>query len=488
MFSRNSWRSASWSGIASLATPIAQIAATPYLLLQLGPEIYGVWILLSSILTIVGMADMGLSPATTLFVSKHRASNAHADITRIAKAAFLLYLVLGVIGVLMLLLGTSHLLHFLGVSKEQVQSLAQGLPFFALSVGFQFLYMVPCSLIRGFERYDLDGMLHLFTTLITLFIVCATVYFGGGIPVMLAAQASVLALAFCTALLLAAKLIGNSKWLIPYCSFCSLKEFLAVSIYGWIQAFSGSLFSQADRLIISAFLGPAALAFYNSALQLAQAAHGFMARSLAFLFPRFTALETDRGAKLRLFNRGMFLTTVLGSLAAIILFWASPALLHLWLGQEIPSDLPDTLRVLALVNGFTATSIVPSALMFGAGQFRLAAIFSLLSGLIVSSAALLMIPAYGLMGAAVAKLTFLPASIASRVFMYHYSFGVWSWTTGIRQLLPVASALTPPVAAVWFISNATFTCLSSLSVGVAATTCGLALMFSQCRRQYGPLW
>ena len=76
-------------------------------------------------------------------------------------------------------------------------------------------------------------------------------------------------------------------------------------------------------------------------MQVAQAFHSLMARSLGFLFPRFTALQNNKLAKLQLFNRAMFATTLVGSTLAVSLFLASPWLLNVWLGAANPRGSAD---------------------------------------------------------------------------------------------------------------------------------------------------
>lgn len=462
------------------------MAATPFLLHSLHPEVFGLWILLSSILTFSAVADMGLAPATTLFVSRYRVRNLPSEVRRVAQASLALYVVLALLIVGLLIPILPRLLQVLGTPEGSVGALSSALPFFCLSAGFQLLQIVPNSIIRGYERYDLDGMLYTLSSVMMIVALCGTVYFGGGLNQMLIAQSCVLGFSFGAALLVSLPLVGSKAWLVPYCSAASFKDFASLGIYGWIQGLSTALFAQADRLIVSSLLGPSMLAYYSTALQVAQTLHSLMSRSLAFLFPRFTALQDSRAAALRLFNRAMFVTTALGSAAAVALFFASRWILHIWLGETIPAELPSVLSLLAVANAFMATSIVPSSLLLGTGHFRLGAVFSLGSGLVVSATALALVPAFGLLGAAAAKLSFLPISVVSRVFVYHKVFGTWSWSLGIRQLLPVATALTPSIVLV-LVSGPPHHPEHQWLLPTLAAICGLALMWIQCRRQYGPL-
>jgi len=485
-FSRRSLRNALWGGFSSLTPPLLQLAATPFLLHSLHSEAFGLWVLLITILAVTAVADMGLAPATTLFVSRYRVQNLPSEVRRVAQASLALFVVLALLTAGLLILTLPRLLSLLGTPDGSLDALSSSLPFFCLSVGLQLLQIVPSSIIRGYERYDLDGMLYTLSSVVMIVALCGTVYMGGGLNQMLVAQSCVLGASFGTALLVTTPLIGSRAWLVPYCSVASFKDFASLGIYGWIQGLSTAVFAQSDRLVVSSFLGPSMLAYYSAALQAAQTLHSIMARSLAFLFPRFTALQYNHVAALRLFYRSMFVTTALGSAAAIALFFASSWILHLWLGETIPKELPSVLSLLAVANAFMATTIVPTALLLGAGQFRLGAVFSLSSGLVVSIAALALVPTYGLLGAAAAKLFFLPVSLISRVFVYHKVFGTWSWSLGIRQLLPVATALVPSILLALVSGPQTYP-EHQWHWPALAALCGLALMWVQCRRQYGPL-
>ena len=177
-FSAQTLRNVSWSGLAAVANPLAQLAVTPFLLHSLGAEVFGVWILLSAMLAIVGTADLGLSPATTLFVSRYRATDSRFDIRRVAQAALTLVLLLVCVIVFFLATFAADLLAFFGVTEDQTKLLSGGFPFLALAGGLLFLNVIPASLLRGYERYDLEGALNTLTSLATAAAVCATVYLG----------------------------------------------------------------------------------------------------------------------------------------------------------------------------------------------------------------------------------------------------------------------------------------------------------------------
>src|SRR6266404_3180505 len=67
-------RGTAWSVLASGATAIASLLITPFTLRLFGPEQYGIWAILTTIVTYFGFADLGVGTAST-----HCATEAHSQ-------------------------------------------------------------------------------------------------------------------------------------------------------------------------------------------------------------------------------------------------------------------------------------------------------------------------------------------------------------------------------------------------------------------------
>jgi O-antigen/teichoic acid export membrane protein len=441
--SSQSFRNAASSGLAALVTPALYLFATPYLLSRLGPETFGVWTLLSVLFVLAGLADFGVGPATTLYVARYRGRQAPKELLQVVQTAWGLYLVLLVVLFLAFSFFGSLLLGWLGVSPHMLAILAPVLPVFVLGVGMQFLFSLLDGVIRGFERYELSSFLRMGNGLATVITICSVVAFGGSLGKMIIGQAGILALVLVASIWTVGRLLRRYVWLLPWIHARSFKEFLTLSLYGWLQSLASTLSTQADRLLVSAFLGPAVLAYYAACLQLAQLAHSILAQTLGFTFAKFASLATNKAAQLAIFNRGMFFATTMGTGASLILFIWAPLILELWLGEGIPPEIGLALRLLAFSNAFSSTSIIPSYLMFGTGDFRLAALTTLASGLSVALAGYLLIGAVGVVGAALSRLAGLPIVVISRVLVYQSAFGSRRLLLGIQQLLPVLLAFVP---------------------------------------------
>jgi len=68
--------------------PILYLAATPYLIRHLGLDVYGIWMLINSMIGLAGALDLGLGDATIRFVALNRARESRAGIIQAINVAF----------------------------------------------------------------------------------------------------------------------------------------------------------------------------------------------------------------------------------------------------------------------------------------------------------------------------------------------------------------------------------------------------------------
>src|SRR5947209_20349204 len=59
-----------WSVVASGATAVASFLITPFTLRLFGPEQYGIWAILTTIVSYFGFADIGMGTASTRFATE----------------------------------------------------------------------------------------------------------------------------------------------------------------------------------------------------------------------------------------------------------------------------------------------------------------------------------------------------------------------------------------------------------------------------------
>ena len=186
-------------------------------------------------------------------------------------------------------------------------------------------------------------------------------------------------------------------------------------------------------------LGTAALTPYTICTQITGQIHGLLASSLSFIFP-LSNIAKEQGEVVRLRNvyfMGMNATTILAvAITLPVLIFAHP-ILSLWLGVEFADSSATLLQILAMMAMIKATSIVPYYYMNGTGYVRLNSLLGLLSGIFVAISAMILIPAVGLIGAALAQFAYIPVSVISRTILHYKILKDTRWYAGLLAFMPI---------------------------------------------------
>src|ERR1035437_4892595 len=86
---------AAWSSIEAIIYPALMLVATPIFIQRLGVELYGIWMLVNTIVASIGILNVGLGDATIKFVTKYLALKDKNGVIKIISATYSLYCVLG---------------------------------------------------------------------------------------------------------------------------------------------------------------------------------------------------------------------------------------------------------------------------------------------------------------------------------------------------------------------------------------------------------
>jgi len=371
------------------------------------------------------------------------------------------------------------------IPRESREMAVMAIRIAGLGLAVRFAYAVLEAIARGYQRYDMESLYGIFNTLATLLMAVVFAGMGKGLVWILSGAVVVIAIGAIGLAVQIAKLIRGWEWILPVTDWPVLKETLSFGVFSWVQGVSGLLLSQADRLLIASIIGPSALTYYVVCVQITQMAHGLLAKAGSFLFPYATSLSTkgDILALKRLFRRGMVVTTLLGCAMALGIIAFGEVVLRLWLGAEFAHNAREALVGLAAFNGFLATSIVPYHYMNGTGFVKLNTFIGLLSGVLVCSAVAFAVPAYGIVGAAWARLSNLAVSLVGRTILCRRVLRDRRWYAGLIQLVPPLAALMPITALTMTPVNELSILWRTLSL-VSAGILGIGLCWVCCRSIY----
>jgi O-antigen/teichoic acid export membrane protein len=180
---------------------------------------------------------------------------------------------------------------------------------------------------------------------------------------------------------------------------------------------AGALLYQGDRILASALGSPAIAGAYALCANIASKVVSAAVALTSFAFPHAAGLsaqgDRDRlAALLHALDRGVIVL-----IAPVLLpgtFLAGP-FLGLWLGEYASDELAFAFRILWIGFAINAFAVPVSSILFGHGNAGLAARFAWLTTGIVIGSIVLLVPLWGLRGAAIAMFLGMATSPAFNI-------------------------------------------------------------------------
>ena len=248
--------------LALAVTTVAGFFLSPYVVHHLGNLTYGVWVIIGSLVSYMGLLDLGLRGAVTRFVSKGVAQNDHEESSQAVSGALWirLWISLAIIGAGLVL--SVVLQHIFVIPPELQQAARIAVLVTAITVGINLWCGVFGGVLVALHRYDL-------TSLVSILQTCAR---AAGIVYLLRTGHGILALALwdlCNSVLANAALIFFCFHVYPALKIVFGSPGRATLGKLWNYSFWAFLINVAiqvtyytDNLVVGVFLSPGAVTLY----------------------------------------------------------------------------------------------------------------------------------------------------------------------------------------------------------------------------------
>ncbi len=206
------------------------------------------------------------------------------------------------------------------------------------------------------------------------------------------------------------RLLGGMPW---FCwSWSEIRPMLSFGGWVYIGSMSNLLLSRANSLILTTYLGSAALPFYELPQRIYNQVHTALASQSQFLFPMLASYgETAVYQIQHLEDRLRWLVALTSGLIYICVATFGLELSCKVVNPEFASLAKIPLYLMCVQGFFQAQDIVPYYASYALGSGKPNSIVSLVQGLLVVSSSFLLIYKFGLVGASIAQLWVIPAVI-----------------------------------------------------------------------------
>jgi O-antigen/teichoic acid export membrane protein len=401
---------AGYGALDYLAYPLGLLAVTPAMLRGLGNDRFGVWMFAGAAISIGAVVASGLGDANIRIVATQKAIGDREKVVRAVRGTMGIHLALGtamaVVAWLMCPLLAKHLTRALpGLRVEALWSLRLA----SIMMLIRAVESVCISTQRGFERYGAAIGVSVFARTASLAAAVILSRATHSVASILAATCIISAFGVCVQL---AQLRGllHAASLLPLFERKTSMALLGFGVFAWIQAVSGLVFGQLDRLLSGIAFGAVAVATYSLCVQLCQPIYGVAAAGLHFLFPHIAAkdaLGDETGVRSTILKGCCANLLIVGiSTAGVLLFGGQ--LLRAWVGASVAQISGPLLPVIAWSTAASGLGVAGAYSMFALGRVKSVTWFILAGGALMSIAMYCLSRRYGLYGLALGRLFYGP--------------------------------------------------------------------------------
>ena len=237
---------------------------TPIMLKLLGQEEYGLYGLANSVISYLSLLNFGMGSAIVRYTAQCRAGKKHDEVKGLIGLFLIIYCCLSVVVCLLgtFLVGKADVFFAKGLSAEEISRLRAIMRIMVLSTAISLPISVFVSIISAYERFIFTKAYAILGTVATPILNLTILYAGHGavgiamVNLIFQVVSGILYFVYC-----ARKLqLTPSFQKMP---MHLLKEIWIFSAFVFMSSIADMLYWATDKVLIGAFIGSAAVAVYN---------------------------------------------------------------------------------------------------------------------------------------------------------------------------------------------------------------------------------
>jgi O-antigen/teichoic acid export membrane protein len=360
----------------------------PSLIHFIGIKEYGIWILVSSTLNLITLAEAGLSISTTFFISGDLASNDYEGITQTLTATMGTMLLLSTLAGIGLWQGAPLLMNFFpALETSQRIASVEALQIGGIVVWGRIIQQVLVGIEQAYQQYGLMNALNIMQSILTNLGILTVAWFGGKTVAMMQLTALL-------AIILLIAHVGACGWLLRNIklqfAWNNKKSSVIIrySLNTWFASLGSALFGQVDKPIIGTLLGVEKLGIYAAITSVANQINVVSALPVQPLLPilsKYPKREKDKEkniAMLQKIKQAFQLNAVVALGMGISLFALSSLLVGVIIPGEVNNDYIILFQIAVIIYTLYSLNAVGYYTLLGINAVKLCMFTQLAAGLL----------------------------------------------------------------------------------------------------------
>lgn len=382
---------------------VTGIFLMPFTMHHLGTAEYGLWMLAASMTAYLQLLDLGYGNGLVRQVTQADARGDEDAVNEVLSTFLVVYSALAVIAVAAI--GALVLLavpRFPNLSAADVSTAQWVLILIGGRLALAFPMSVFGAITTARQRFALTGWIAIAVSLAQAAATYIVLRSGHGLVTMVAATSAIGVVSYIPYAWAAKHTFPGLRLSPMRFSVRQVREVTAFSVYLFLISISIHVGTNADNLIIGAYLGTTSVALYTVALRLADYQRQLCGQFTGLLFPmlvRFHEREDLAALRVTLIDGTRIALALVTGVTLCLIAFARPLVEH-WMGAGFDASILP-LYVLAVL-GIVAVAQGPAGtILLAAGRQRLVAIAALVDISANVALSVLLVTGYGLTGVAV---------------------------------------------------------------------------------------
>ena len=440
---------------------------TPILTAKLGQTEYGLYSLVTSVISYLTILDFGFGNAIIIYTTRYRNKNEKDKEQKLHGMFFIIYTIIGIIagiiGAILWLNVDSLFGNTMSADELAKAKVLMGILTFNLIVTFPL--SIFTSIITSYEKFVFSKTLNLIRIILNPIIMLVLLNFGVK-SIGLVILVTVLNISTLILNLIYCKTKLKIKLKFGKIDFKLLKEIMAYSVWIFLNSIMDKVNWSLDQFVLGVYAGSVAVAIYSVASQLNQMFMNFSTAISGVLLPKVTKMENDNATDKEftdIFVRtGRVQYIVMALIITGFVLFGKEFIEIMWVGPEY-SESYIIACILMIPTTVPLIQNIGLNILQAKNKYKFRVIVLMIFSVINVIISIILSKLYGGVGAAIG--TAISVILGQGIFMnifYQKKIGiniVKFWRNILKMSIPIAICVSIAVAIKVFIPIATVSML-----------------------------
>jgi O-antigen/teichoic acid export membrane protein len=387
---------------SELWTLLIVFATMPIVIRALGKDVFGLFSLAWVVLGYMAMLDFGVSRAATKFVSEHLSRDQLGAVERVCRTALASNFVLGLSGGAIVYavapLLTSHVFHVPPQLQPEAHRILIAL---AVSIPILLIQAVIRAVLSAYQRFGSISLLNALALTLQWGSACIMAVRGFQVAEIVIICVSIRALATVGFAVILAR-IDPAFLGLRFSDFDELWRLLRFGGWVTISQLMTPIFLYLDRILIASLISVGALTIYVIPYEVITRVRVVPASLVSALFPSLSEHSgiAAKDSLIRLYSESLKYMIVILLPCFLVLAFLGSDIINAWVGPDYAEWGGRVLRIMAGGALLNSLAYVPYSALVALGRPDLPAKFHLAELPLYIALSLVLIPRWGIAGAA----------------------------------------------------------------------------------------